>query len=72
MDIIFNNKLKIVEVWVSKNEVLNQDLRAHLVSRYKAKGYLTVFFESGTSELYDSTLILLRHNRSLSADAAND
>ena len=69
MEIIVNSSIKIVEIWLSKSDVANQDLRSELVTRYKGQGLYVVFYESGVDDLYKVTLNLLQHNR-LSADVA--
>ena len=57
---------KIVDIWLTKKEKENQDLREQLqplYKEYKAKKYLVAVFESGEEDLWDNTSQLLCTNR---------
>jgi len=68
MEICVKDSLKIVEIWLtnaeSNNTVLHQSLQP-LYEKYKQKRYKVAVFESGHSDLFDSTAGLLLHNRKL-------
>lgn len=70
MEITVNDGKKLVEVWLTNAEKNDSALREslpHMYREYKRKGYLVAVFESGSSDLYDSTLSLLLHNREVFA-----
>lgn len=70
MKVIVNEKDKILEIWLTKSEKNNMALRESLEPFYKewrAKRYLPVVYESGESDLQESILGLLRHNREIVA-----
>lgn len=70
MKIIVNEKHRILEIWLTKPEKYNTMLRESLKPLYKewkAKKYLPVVYESGESDLKESILGLLRHNREVVA-----
>ena len=57
---------KIVDIWLTKEEKENQELREQLkplYKEYKAKKYLVAVFESGEEDLWDNTSQLLCKNR---------
>ena len=57
---------KIVDIWLTKEEKENQELREQLkplYKEYKAKRYLVAVFESGEEDLWDNTSQLLCTNR---------
>ena len=73
MEININDQQKLVEIWLTREESQNQDLKASLqdlYAQYKAKNYLVAVFQSGEKDLYDSTLGLLLYNRKRSAQKA--
>lgn len=57
---------KIVDIWLTKEEKENQELREQLkplYKEYKAKKYLVAVFESGGEDLWDNVSQLLCTNR---------
>ena len=57
---------KIVEIWLTKAEKNDPDLRAGLkeiCAEWKKKKYTVGVFESGEKDLYQSTLDLLAYNK---------
>ncbi len=57
---------KIVDIWLTKEEKENRELREQLeplYKEYKAKKYLVAVFESGSEDLWDNTSQLLCTNR---------
>ena len=57
---------KIVEVWLSREEKQDDNLRERLkplYQEYKAKKYLVAVFESGEQNLEELTSSLLGYNR---------
>lgn len=66
MEINVRDDLKIVDIWLTNAEKSDQALRAGLqpiYDKYKAKKYTVVVFESGSRDLYQSTLDLLAYNK---------
>lgn len=60
------DKEKIVEVWLTKAESQDQNLRESLkdlYAEYKKKKYMVAVFESGNRDLYQDTRDLLLYNR---------
>ena len=57
---------KIVEIWLTKTEKSNAQLKESLkpmMKQYKANKYTVVIFESGEQDLLDMTAVLLIYNR---------
>ncbi len=70
MEIDVNEKNKIVTIWLTNTEKDNMELRAQLTplyEKYYNANYLVGVFESGSCDLYQSTLDLLKKNRRLTA-----
>ena len=70
MEINHHEKEKRVDIWLTKAEANDTELREKLKPFYaecKAKKIQVVVFCSGTQSLFDCTLALLRYNRDLSA-----
>ncbi|MEN6471853.1 MAG: hypothetical protein ABFC62_10350 [Clostridiaceae bacterium] len=70
MEIIANEKDRILEIWLTNAEKNDAVLRASLkplYSQWKAKKYLPVVYESGSGDLKESILGLLQHNREVIA-----
>lgn len=66
MEINIRFNTKIIEIWLTRAEAQDADLRAQLkplYARYKAQGYLPAVFCSGPGELSAATSDLLCHNR---------
>ncbi len=59
----FNEKLHIVEVWLTQEDQRDGSLMASLPGRYQVwngNGYRPVLFRSGTRDLQEDMLALLR------------
>ena len=70
MQIETNGQDKTVCVWLMKADQQDPGIEAWLKTQYpvwKRQNYRTAVFRSGTEDLYENTLALLRHNRTLSA-----
>ena len=70
MEITRNEESRILSVWLTNADQQNEEIQNWLKGKYpvwKKEGYLTVVYKSGHEDLYENTLALLKHNRSLSA-----
>ena len=70
MEINVRDSNKIVEVWLTREEKQNANLRERLkplYQEYKAKKYLVAVFESGERDLEELTGSLLGYNRKRTA-----
>lgn len=70
MEIIVNEKDRILEIWLTNVEKNNAALRESLKPLYKqwkAEKYQPVVYESGSGDLKESILGLLQHNREVIA-----
>ena len=59
----FNEKLHIVEVWLTQSDQRDDALMASLPERYRdwnTHGYQPVLFRSGGRDLFEDTLALLK------------
>ena len=66
MEINVRDSSKIVEIWLTKEEKQDVNLRDRLkdmYQEYKAKKYLVAVFESGEQNLEELTGSLLGYNR---------
>ena len=66
MEINVRDDIKIVEVWLTREEKRNIVLREGLkplCREYKEKKYLVAVFESGSQNLWEETGALLCYNR---------
>ena len=66
-----NDDKKLVTIWLSRDEsnsAHREELKP-LFAEYKARKYTVAVFQSGTEDLFDNTLALLKHNRTRSAEA---
>jgi len=57
---------KLVEVWLTKTEKADLELREGLkdiYDKFKQKKYLVAVYESGEQDLYQNTLDLLKWNK---------
>jgi len=66
MEIIRDEKAKIIEVWLSKTEATDDKLAERLRPLYlkwKQQKYMTCVYRSGGRNLQEQTAGLLRHNR---------
>ena len=65
--------MKLVDIWLTNAEKNDPQLRSSLQSiydEYKEKKYTVAVFESGSEDLYENTLALLRYNKKRSAEKA--
>lgn len=70
MEINVWDDIKVVEIWLTREEKQNVTLREQLkplYQKYKGKKYLVAVFESGSRDLWDETSALLCYNRKLIA-----
>lgn len=66
MKINVRDDIKVVEVWLTREEKRDAVLRERLkplYQEYKAKKYLVAVFESGSRDLWEETSALLCYNR---------
>ncbi len=66
MEICVRSNQKLVEVWLTREERQDTDLREDLkvlYQTYRAKSFLVAVFQSGGQSLADATSDLLCHNR---------
>lgn len=66
-----NDEKKIVSLWMTNAEKNDKEFRAGLqdiYTTYRAQKYMVAVFLSGTDNLYDNTLDLLRYNKRRSAE----
>ena len=71
MEMNVKDDQQLVEIWLTNAEKVDPVLREGLkeiYAEYKAKKYMVAVFESGTGDLYENTLALLRFNRRRSAE----
>lgn len=71
MEIEILAEKKRVYIWLTKEEARDEQLKERLkplYKKYKAKGYLTVVYESGTGDLQESIRELLIYNMYRSAE----
>lgn len=62
---------KTVDIWLTNAEKNDPEIRRSLEEiyrEYQQKKYLVAVFESGSQDLYQNTLDLLRYNRQRSAE----
>ena len=68
----FNEKLHIVEIWLTREDQQNETLMASLSARFQEwneKGYQPVLFRSGCHDLYEDMLALLKDWRLRQAES---
>ena len=73
MEMNVRDDMKLVDIWLTNAEKNDQQLRSSLQSiydKYKEKKYTVAVFESGSEDLYENTLALLRYNKKRSAEKA--
>ena len=66
MEINVRSESEIVEIWLTREEAEDTQLREQLkplYRKYKEQGYLTVVYESGEQDLQEATSDLLCYNR---------
>jgi len=62
---------QLVEIWLTKAEKKDQELRAGLkdiYDNYKKKNYLVAVYESGEKDLYENVRDLLVYNKRRTAE----
>ena len=65
LEINVHDDKKTVDIWLTKSEKYDHNLRERLkplYERYKEKKYFVVMYESGEKDLYENTLSLLLYN----------
>ena len=70
MEIIVRDDVKRVEIWMTRDERENEQLRASLkplFAEYKKRKYLCVMYGSGKGDLLANTRDLLLHNKEVIA-----
>ena len=70
MEIVVDDTKKRVEIWLTRAEKNDENLREllkPLYAKYKRMKYLVAVFNSGDQDLYANTRDLLLHNRNLLA-----
>ena len=65
MKIHVRDDKKIVEVWMAPSERWNIDKLNSTFDEYNAKKYTIVLFESGDQDIFQNTLSLLLHNKTI-------
>lgn len=73
MEMNVRDDMKLVDIWLTNAEKNDPQLRSSLQSiydKYKEKKYTVAVFESGSEDLYENTLALLRYNKKRSAEKA--
>ena len=73
MEIIRDDEKKLVQVWLTRQEVGDEALQNRLKPMYaqwKQQKYLVAVFHSGKEELQRSTLDLLAYNKKRCAELA--
>ncbi|MCD8189627.1 MAG: hypothetical protein LUD78_05315 [Clostridiales bacterium] len=66
MEVNVREDKKLVDVWltnVEKNDPQIQAQLKELYAQYKEKKYLVAVYQSGSRDLYESTLALLAYNK---------
>lgn len=66
MELNVRDDKKLVEVWLTKTEKADLELREGLkdiYDKFKQKKYLVAVYESGEQDLYQNTLDLLKWNK---------
>lgn len=71
MEMNVRDEQKTVDIWLTNAEKNDPEIRRSLEEiyrEYQQKKYLVAVFESGSQDLYQNTLDLLRYNRRRSAE----
>lgn len=71
MEMNVRDEQKTVDIWLTNAEKNDPEIRRSLEDiyrEYQQKKYLVAVFESGSQDLYQNTLDLLRYNRRRSAE----
>ncbi|MCD7801411.1 MAG: hypothetical protein LUH09_00620 [Clostridiales bacterium] len=66
MEINVRDDKKLVNVWLTNGEKNDPQIQAQLrelYAKYKEKKYLVAVYQSGSRDLYESTLALLAYNK---------
>lgn len=73
MEIIRDDQKKLIQVWFNNREKQDAALQSRLKSAYakwSQERYLVAVYQSGSRDLYQSTLDLLSHNKKRCAELA--
>lgn len=71
LEISSNKESKLVDIWLSQEDQVNQDVQnrlRELYHRYKGENYTVAVFCSGQQDLTEETSALLRYNRRRSVE----
>ncbi|MCD7887955.1 MAG: hypothetical protein LUG44_10180 [Clostridiales bacterium] len=71
MEVNVRDDKKLVDVWLTNAEKNDPQIQAQLkdiYAQYKEKKYLVVVYQSGSRDLYESTLALLTYNKRRAAE----
>ena len=71
MKVEIHESKKILSVWLTQEESVNEALKEQLkplYTEYKQRKYTVAVFQSGKEDLPDLTSVLLKYNRRLSAE----
>lgn len=74
MEVNVHDDIKLVEIWLTKQEQEDAALREQLQRMYqvyKSRSYMVAQFHSGAGSLYDATRDLLLFNRKRIAEIEN-
>ncbi|MCD8354620.1 MAG: hypothetical protein LUC47_09970 [Clostridiales bacterium] len=66
MEVNVREDRKLVDVWLTNAEKNDPQIQAQLkdiYAKYKKKKYLVAVYQSGSRDLYESTLALLAYNK---------
>ncbi|MCD7946084.1 MAG: hypothetical protein LUF81_05725 [Clostridiales bacterium] len=66
MEVNVRDNEKLVDVWLTNAEKNDPQIQAQLrelYAKYKDKKYLVAVYQSGSRDLYESTLALLAYNK---------
>ena len=75
MEMNVHNDTKAVDIWLTRSEARDENIRRSLEPYYRQfakQRYFVSVFESGDRELLPNTALLLRHNIELQMKAESD
>ena len=75
MEINIHHDTKMVDIWLTRSEARDENIRRSLEPYYRQfakQRYFVSVFESGDRELLPDTALLLRHNIELQMKAESD
>lgn len=70
MQIDINTDFKFASVWLTKDEIDNQEIMNSLepyIADFRARNYKFVIYQSGKEDMVELTKALLKHNKNLAA-----